>query len=394
MKTASLRIAAVASALALAAPAAATNGMRVIGFSPVQNAMGGVSAAAPLDATTIVSNPAGMTALDRRVDVGGTAYLPTVKYSASGAASGSSIDSDRPPDFIPTVAAIYKTTENLTVGVAALGVAGLGVDYKADLYGSETLTSYRNMRLAPAVGYRLTDRVSLGVAANLSYAQLEYKVLGAMGNPPRDATGAFGVGATVGLTYAAPEKYTVAVVYETRNWFQEFSWDLPGLGTEKMRFDQPDILTVGTSVRPLQALVVAADLGWIRWSSTNGTNKPAFTEQTPATPSFDMDWSDQFVFKLGAQYDVTKAFAIRAGYNYGSAVLNANRAFENIAFPAVVKSHYTVGAGYAFGAFALNAAAMYAPEEKVTGSNAAQGIASYETSVSQLAFDLGASWKF
>ncbi len=398
MRKASLRLATVAAALALAAPAAATNGMRVIGFSPVQNSMGGVSAAAPLDAATIVSNPAGMTALDRRVDIGVSGYLPTVKYDATGAANGASVSSDRPPDFIPTLAAIYKTSENLTVGVAALGVAGLGVDYNssdanANLYGSKTLTSYMNLRFAPAIAYRLNDRISLGLAANLAWAQLEWNMMGAAGNPPRDATGAMGIGGTVGLTYSAPEKYTLAVVYETRTWFQEFTWDLPGVGTEKMRFDQPDVLTVGTSFRPLQTLLVAADLGWIRWSTTNGVNHPTFTEN-PMDVRFNMDWADQLVFKVGAQYDVTKALAIRAGYNYGSSVLNRGQALENIAFPATVKHHFTVGAGYAFGALTVNAAAMYAPEEKIGGSNVAQGIDSYETSVSQLAFDLGASFKF
>ncbi len=393
MRKVSLRIAAAAAALALAAPAAATDGMRVIGFGPVQNSMGGVSAAAPLDAGTVVSNPAGMTALDRRIDVAGTAYLPTVKYSATGAASGNTMDSDRPPDFIPTVAAIYKTSDNMTVGVAVAGIAGLGVDYKADLYGSETLTSYMNLRLAPAVAYRLNDRVSLGLAANLSWASLEYKVLGAMGNPPRDATSAFGIGGTVGLTYSAPEKYTIGLVYESRSWFQEFSWDLGAVGTEKMRFDQPDIVTFGGSVRPLQGLLVAADLGWIRWSTTNGTNQPELT-QNPTHMAFNMDWTDQLVIKLGAQYELTKAIALRAGYNYGSSILNQNQAFENIAFPATVKHHFTVGAGYAIGAFAVNAAVMYAPEEKISGANQEQGISYYQTSVSQLAFDLGASWKF
>jgi long-chain fatty acid transport protein len=55
--TRSLRLGIATAALAAAAPAAATNGMRMIGFGPVQNSMGGVSAAAPLDAATIVTNP-------------------------------------------------------------------------------------------------------------------------------------------------------------------------------------------------------------------------------------------------------------------------------------------------------------------------------------------------
>ncbi len=415
MKNVSLRIAAVAVALAAAAPAAATNGMRMIGFGPVQDSMGGASAAAPLDATIIVTNPAGLSALDERVDLSGTAFAPNVKYSASGAASGSSLGSDRPIDFIPTLGAVYRTTEKLTVGVAALGTAGMGVDYAADLYGSSTMTSYLNMRVAPAVAYRVTDRLSVGVAANLMYAQMKYGVADAMGMQPRDTAGSFGYGATVGLTFKAPENVTLGLAYETKSEFQDFEFDIaahqllvgfdgggapifapiPG-GTEKLAFDQPDVATLGAAFHPVAPLLVAVDLQWIRWSTTNGKDLPQFETDPMLTgaQTWNMNWSDQIVFKVGAQLELSKELRVRAGYNYGSNPLSSDRAFENIAFPAVATHHFTVGAGYSLGSITVNAAAVYAPETSISGSNAQQKIAAYETSVSQLAFDLGASWKF
>ncbi len=48
--------AAVLLALAIATPAHATNGMRMIGFGPVQNSMGGVGVGATLDAASVLSN--------------------------------------------------------------------------------------------------------------------------------------------------------------------------------------------------------------------------------------------------------------------------------------------------------------------------------------------------
>ena len=292
MRNVSLRIAAIAVTLAVAAPAAATNGMRMIGFGPVQNSMGGVSVAVPLDSSTVITNPAGMSLLERRLDIAGTAFMPSPSYSAQGAASGSTIDSDRPTDFIPTLGAIYRTTEKVAVGVAAMGTTGMGVDYPADLFGSSTLTSYLNFRLAPAVSYRLTDRLSVGVAANLMFAQMEYEVLDALGVSPRDAAGSFGYGATVGLVFRAPENITLGAAYETRSQFQDFEFDIPAHqqvnpqtgqpvpipgGTEKLAFDQPDALTVGLSFRPAAPLLCAVDVQWIRWSRTNGENQPAFT---------------------------------------------------------------------------------------------------------------------
>ncbi len=401
MKNASLRVAAIAVALAIAAPAAATDGMRVIGFGPIQNSMGGVSVAAPLDSSVIVTNPAGLSALDRRADVSGSVYTPTVKYDASyvglGGPGSASQSSDRAPDFIPTLGFVTKTTDKLTVGIAALGTAGLGVDYASEgglYYGSATLTSYSNMRIAPAVAYKLTDRFSAGVTLNLMYAWMKYAVLGAAGMAPRDTAYSFGYGATFGISYQAPENVTLAASYETKSYFQDFTFDLP-TGKEKLKFDQPDIATGGVAFRPIQPLLLAFDLQWIRWSTTQGKDQPKLVQAALDSMPFNMNWGDQTVFKIGAQYDVTKELAVRLGYNYGTAILDPNRAFENIAFPANVKQHFTAGVGYAFGAIAVNAAVQYAPEVKVQGANLEQqGIAGYETKVSQLAFDLGASWKF
>lgn len=409
----SLKLGIATAALAAAAPAAATNGMRMIGFGPVQNSMGGVSAAAPLDAATIVTNPAGMSALAPRLDLSGTAFAPTVKYDAAWTPDGANVfaatqESDRPLDVIPTLAAVYRTQDALTLGVAALGTAGMGVDYPAGgsgLYTMRTFTSYMNMRVAPAVAYRLSDALSVGFAANLQYALMAYE---AGGMAKRESAGALGVGATVGATFAVTEALTIAAAYESKSLYQSFEFDIPAHltrngpvpgGTEELDFDQPQVATFGAAVRPLDGLLLAADVQWIDWSDTNGASQPAF-ETSQATTGYmpwNLDWSDQVVFKVGGQYllPAVKGLALRAGYNYGASPLAEGRAFENLAFPAVAEHHFTAGAGYEVGALTLNVAAQYSPEAKLAGSNAMeQGIVTYEARMSQLAFDVGASWRF
>jgi long-chain fatty acid transport protein len=58
---------AAAMGIAVASPAWATNGMRMIGFGAPQVSMGGTSAALSLDAASVITNPAAMTELGRRV---------------------------------------------------------------------------------------------------------------------------------------------------------------------------------------------------------------------------------------------------------------------------------------------------------------------------------------
>jgi long-chain fatty acid transport protein len=400
-----LSTAVIASLAALYAPEArATNGMRMIGFGPVQNSMGGVSAAVPLDAATIVTNPAGMSALDTRLDLGVSAFMPTVKYTATWTPDGVNLfnadqKSGRPTDFIPTVGFVYKASDALTLGVAALGTAGMGVDYDAGasgLYGSKTLTSFMNLRLAPAASYKIMKGLSVGVALNLQYALLKYDVASALGLQPRDTKGAFGYGASIGVMYQPVDAVTLGLAYETKGFFQDFEWTFGGL-KEKLDFDQPQVLTFGVAVRPADGLLVAADVEWINWSATNGKNQPAFDTNPALTGAlpFNMNWDDQVVLKLGGQYAVTKEFRVRLGYNYGKSPLDPNRAFEDIAFPAIAEHHITGGVGYDFGKLTVNAGAMYSPESKLTASNPLQqGIVTAEVKMSQLEFDLGVAYRF
>lgn len=397
------------SCLAVASPALATNGMRMIGFGPVQNAMGGASVAAPLDAATALSNPAGLTALDRRADLSGTFFDPKVKYSATGGASGQSMSSDRGASYLPTAGFTWSgLVEGLSLGAGIAGVSGMGVDYGADLYGSSTMTSFSNLRIAPAASYKLRDGLSVGVAVNLMWAQMKYAVAGATGMLPRDVQDSFGYGATVGVQYTPVDLVTLGLAYETKSQFQDFSWTIPSHtiqtpggpatvpgGREKLAFDQPQMVTFGAAVRPLPILLVAADVEWINWSATNGTNEPTFSTNPNLTgaQAWNMSWSDQWVFKLGAQVAATKDLKIRAGYNYGKSPLDPGRAFENIAFPAIAEHHVTLGLGYDFGSLSVNVAGMYVPEAKLSGGNASQGLPSYTTRMSQVAFDLGVAYR-
>ena len=161
------RITLVAAMLIAAAPAAATNGMRMIGFGPVQNSMGGVGVGASLDSATIVTNPAGMADMGKRVDAAATYFAPSVDYKAVWTPDETNFfpaaeESNRDPSFIPTLGLVYTLNDKVAAGIAVVGTAGMGVDYDADLFGSSLMTSYMNLRVAPAVSYKLNDQFAVG----------------------------------------------------------------------------------------------------------------------------------------------------------------------------------------------------------------------------------------
>jgi long-chain fatty acid transport protein len=407
--------------VAFATPALATNGMRMIGFSPTQNGMGGVGVGATLDGGTVLTNPAGMSELGRRVDLSVTWFQPTVEYTATGAApgfasNGVTLTSDRGGSAVPNLGVIIPLGSGFTAGVGAFGVGGMGVDYAAGLYSGVTLTSYQNLRIAPAIAYKANDLFSAGVTLNVSWAQMEYDVASGFGQVPHDAASSFGYGATFGVKLTPMKDLTFGVAYEIKNDFADFEFTIPshavpdGLGgqvtvpggTDKLAFDQPAVASVGIAYRAIPALLLALDVQWINWSAVMGKNQPTYTNDTQLTGAlpFDMRWDDQVVYKIGAELEVAPTFKVRAGFDYAKNPLDPSRAFENIAFPAVAESHVTLGLGWdATETLAVNAGAMYSPTATVSGANGAlppggQGLTAYSTSMSQYSVDLGLGWKF
>lgn len=109
----------------------ATNGMRLIGFGPVQRSMGGVSVGLPLDAASVLTNPAGMSDLKGRVDFGASYFAPDVEYKAVGMGPGTvkynneTIESDRGASPVPALGLIIPLSESVHFGIGAYGISGM-----------------------------------------------------------------------------------------------------------------------------------------------------------------------------------------------------------------------------------------------------------------------------
>lgn len=423
-----LRTAAALALVLAAAPALATNGMRMIGFSPVQNGMGGVGVGATLDGGAVLTNPAGITELGPRLDVAVTVFKPDVKYTADSpnqtpngpfpfvANPGVEFTTNRGASFIPNLGAVIPLGGGFTAGLGAFGVGGMGVDYDYNLYNGRTLTSYQQLRLAPAIAWKANELFSVGLTINAMWGQMKYDVASGAGQMLHDTANAFGYGATLGVKLTPVKELSFGLAYETKSNFADFKFDIPAhdpdgagpsptipAGTDKLAFDQPAVASGGVAWMPTPALVLAVDVQWINWSDVMGKGKPVYTNTDPATGfsttgaiPFNMTWDDQVVLKLGGQWQATKELALRLGYDYGKHPLTAGRAFENIAFPAVAEHHVTAGAGYAISEkLAVNVAGMFSPKAKLSGANLnEQGISAYETSMSQFSIDVGVAWQF
>jgi long-chain fatty acid transport protein len=127
--------------------------------------------------------------------------------------------------------------------------------------------------------------------------------------------------------------------------------------------------------------MLAFDLKQIAWSGVMQDFKMSFKADPAADQSgiaqdfggavldatLYQDWDDQTVMGLGAAFKATDALTLRAGYNYASNPIPDK--YINALFPAIVESHITGGAGYAFNEHSdLNFAFSYALENEATNS--------------------------
>jgi len=73
------------------------------------------------------------------------------------------------------------------------------------------------------------------------------------------------------------------------------------------------------------------------------------------------------VFQIGASYKATDALTLRAG---AKSPITGTRQLHECTVPATIKTHYTLGAGYAFSKVSeVNGSYTYAPEVSSTNSN-------------------------
>jgi len=372
----------------------ATNGMRMIGFGAVQNSMGGASAGANLDAASVLTNPAGIQSLGGRVDFGATYFNPTVKLDTDFNMMPTSTEytSDKKASPIPALGLVVPINSDMSFGLGAYGVSGMGVDYDLGSFGL-LYTNYTNMRFAPGISYKVNDMISIGATLNIMYATMEYSMNNNGTQMADMASSAFGIGATIGVTVKPADIITIGLVYETKSNFQDFKFNqyVQGVGVEQntMEFDQPMSATIGLGLKPVTGLVLAFDVQWIRWSETNGNDLPEFSGSTTGDGNFDMQWDDQIVYKFGLQYEVLPVLKIRAGVNYGKMPLSEDNAAAlqaNMFFPAVSEWHFTAGAGIKLtDKLAVDLGYMYSPEAKVDTTGG-------ETKMSQYAVDCGIAY--
>jgi long-chain fatty acid transport protein len=339
--------------------------------------MGGVGVAGARDDIlgVLYHNPAGLMGLDGhhaafsmelfKPDRTLTATVPTQQGLFTGSQESKS-------EFAPIPAFGWSSAiieDKLVVGFGGLGIGGFGVDYRQNnlhpLLAPKTqggfgsvYSSFSLLKVTPAVAFAPSEKVWIGLAANVDWASLAVDPFPAAqpdGSFYPSATAAdvvFGFGFQAGVIYRLTEALNLGFAYSSKQVFDEFNWNStnanptdPAFGTHReisFQMDAPAIIAGGVSFQATDRLFLAGDIKRFQYSSTDGFEKSGFGP-TGAVEGFG--WDDITVVAVGSEFQATDRIALRAGYNHSGNPIPDENSFFNVPAPAVIEHHLTLGFG-------------------------------------------------
>jgi long-chain fatty acid transport protein len=402
--------------LFFASPLWATNGAQLIGVGATQKGMGGAVTAAPEDAITAISNPAGMAVIGSRADFNGEFFMPRrvldfsdpsfiagppTPGSPFASVTGGGSELYALPALGWTAPAFNR--DDIYFGGGFYATGGLGVDYDvidAGALGPASVSStFVFAKVQPAIAWKVNEQLAVGAGVSIDWQLLDVQqTFSALKLDLGRAVGVYGLGANVGAIYKVNDMITVGGSYTSKQYLPEMKYrvgagdvfNLPydatqtasimNAGTVKMDLDFPQQFALGVAVTPMEALTLEFDVKWINWSETHDAVPlhgnfslssdlgATLNGRTTNTVNLNFGWDDQWVYALGARYAVNDALTLRVGYEYSKAPIDEKDVFMNIALPVTVEQHVGLGASYHLGDhWGLSLAYMHAFKEDLKG---------------------------
>jgi long-chain fatty acid transport protein len=311
-------------------------------------------AARAQDASTVYSNPAGMTRLPDAMVTGGVqALYGDTPYTLDDSARVNGSGPGNVIGWFPGASLFYaqKINESFSAGIGLYGNYGLGLDF-GNWAGSRLITKSTlvGMTLSPALAWKLNERLSMGFAPGLNYGYLSLtRSVDDRDEKQKDHDWAMNY--RLGLLFDITEQTRAGLTWQSKT---EYHFNING----KARFPNlpgsPDYsLPIAAQVNTPQQLMlslvhdidkrwsVMGNLGWQDWSAY-GSNA---IEVNGSAVSRESKLRDTWHTALGVQFRPDEDWRINAGIAYDSSFY---RSQDNAALtmPSGEEWRYGIGAQY------------------------------------------------
>lgn len=353
------------AAMILSTSASKAEGYQVNTLSARQNGMGNVGTAMHLGAESQFFNPAGLTSVKGNLEATAS-ILPIFATAKATLPDGSSFTTDNGVSTPLSVTAGFSIYKNLKGGIAFYTPYGSGINWTdnwpgAVLNQSVTLKSFT---IQPTLAWSPVKGLSIGAGLMISWGNVDLnkglvdpgsfntlqQMLIVAGALPPAAYQEYGpstipasinlkgkskvaLGVNVGVMYDINEKWTVGLSYRSlqkmkvdagnatlrfaNNHAQSILDNQIGLLNQSQfaaEMPLPAVVKIGAAYRPISPLVVAFDAQITGWKTYKSLDIDFLDDALASyNQHIEKKYSNSWTFSLGAQYDLTKRFQIRAG---------------------------------------------------------------------------------
>jgi len=337
--------------------------------SGVGNAFAG-SAAVAEDASTVFFNPAGMSllpgpqvvvaghAVNIDTEFSGTASTAPVPFVALGTNTGGNAGDLA---LIPNLYFAMPLGERLALGIGLNAPFGLKTEYEDNWMGrfQGIKSELKTINVNPAVSYKISDAVSLGIGLN--YQKTEAELTNALmlpgplgeGRAKLDADDD-GWGWNIGALFQVSSDMRIGAAYRSAvDYSLEGSISattLAGVSVvnlpAKADITFPDTFTLSAVQRFGEQWELLGDLSYTRWSEI-GTVSIVETTGGTQRDELVLDFEDAWRVALGVNYHQSTSWTFKGGVAWDqSPVTDDNRTAR---LPDADRVWVAIGAKYRFG---------------------------------------------
>ena len=433
--------------LVLISSAHATNGYFSHGTGIKNRALAGAGVAFPQDAMAAATNPAGMSFVGNRFDIGAVLFFPDRSYSSSpsmangmGGAFTIGPDSETSGDkwfFIPSFGINKDINEKTSIGFTFYGNGGLNTTYSggsatfdpgtgvatfpgtfgAGTASSDIMQAFFNLSIA----HKITEDISIGISPIFAIQSFRAngldnfapftKTFAESGGAimPDDLTSngsdySYGGGVQIGaLVKNINGLVNLGASYRSKIYMSRFK-KYSDLFADDGDFDVPPTLWLGFALKATDSLTFVFDFQRIWYEGIDSLgNKfqnlfscPTLGGTDPnsclgGSNSGGFGWRNINIYKFGAQWQASEQHIFRAGFSHSDQPVPDDQVLFNILAPAVVENHITAGYTYVFNDKSeLNLEAMHAFQNSIRGANAFDPTQTIKLQMQQ--YEIGISW--
>ncbi|OKL40937.1 OmpP1/FadL family transporter [Pontibacter flavimaris] len=320
----------------LLSASAMAGGYQVNLASQRQIGMGHTGTGIQTGTSSIFFNPGAMSYLQENgVTIGASALVSKIAYRALEPGTAEA-EVDNPVKTPFQVYAVYGINDKLKAGIGVYTPFGSTVRWGDEWPGRFGLNelSLQAIFVQPTLSYQITDKLGVGAGLVLAFGSVNLqKTLPVQGQNGQEgkieldggANTAFGFNA--GIFFKPSDKLSLGLNYrsevkmELENGDVTFS-NIPAAASGNFQpgtqfsasLPMPATLSFGVGFTPTERLTLAADISRVSWSAYERLQFD-FTKPVAGNTSSvnERNYEDAFIYRIGAEYMVTDALALRGG---------------------------------------------------------------------------------